>query len=72
MHYRGDFPFFVWQRKSQIRKFADLQKLLHLSTLRKCDKMRIGNLWTQAFMRFADLQYADQIFFAEIELPKNT
>jgi hypothetical protein len=34
--------------------------------------MRIGNLWAQAFMRFADLQYADQIFFAEIELPKNT
>ncbi len=43
-------------RKSQIRKFADLNNLLHLRTFRKCDTLHPCDLRTQSFLWFADLK----------------
>ena len=50
-------------RKSQIRKFADLNNLLDLWTCSKCGTLRICDLRTQSFLWFADFRKSTTTYF---------
>jgi hypothetical protein len=57
--------------KSRIRKFADLNNLLDLRTLRKCDFLHICDLRNTIFLWFAGLklpQVRKNIFFLFVNI----
>ncbi len=55
--------------KSQIRKFADLQKLLDQWTPRKCGYLRICDLWAQ-FFAACGFAICGVSFLADLKLPQ--